>query len=204
MGKGFARVISVIFHPLLIPSFFLLILFNTDTYFSLISPAIQKYLLILVFITTFILPISSMPLLYNLGFIKSFKMENSRERIIPYTITLLCFVFSTYLFKLLPFSAPFIIRVFIIASSLAILMTLIISIWWKISAHMVGIGGLASALIVISFLMMTDLLIFLIPVLILAGIIGSARLRLMSHEPLQVFAGFVLGFIIMLTVFFFI
>jgi hypothetical protein len=204
MEKGFAKFVSVVFHPLLIPTFFLLILFNSDSYFSLISPAIQKYLLVLVLITTFLLPVSSIPLLLNLGIVKSIQMENPKERIVPYGITFICFVFATYLFTILPFNAPFIIRAFIIASSFAILLTLIISIWWKISAHMVGIGGLAGALIVISFLLMTNLLVFLIPVLILAGIIGAARLQLMAHEPSQIYAGFGLGFLVMMTAFLFV
>jgi hypothetical protein len=58
---------------------------------------------------------------------------------------------------------------------------------------MVGIGGLLGALISVSYLLQFDMTAFYIPVILLAGIIGAARLALGEHRPSQIYAGFFLG-----------
>lgn len=85
---------------------------------------------------------------------------------------------------------------------IAILLTAFINLKFKISAHMVGIGGLLGVLISISYLIKFDMTLFYIFVIILAGIVGFARLTLNEHKPLQVYAGFLLGLTIQLSLFF--
>lgn len=90
---------------------------------------------------------------------------------------------------------------FIFAACLSILFILTISYFWKISAHLVGWGGLVGLVFSLSMRFNTDLMLFMILVVLLTGCVGFARLRLNAHSPLQIYAGFMVGFITMLTVF---
>jgi hypothetical protein len=94
------------------------------------------------------------------------------------------------------------LKVFIVGAGLGILLTALINIWTKISAHMVGIGGLLGVLVSVSYLIKFDMTLFYIPVICIAGVIGYARLELNEHRPSQVYAGFLLGLCIQLGLFF--
>jgi len=87
-----------------------------------------------------------------------------------------------------------------LGASLTVAACLIISYWWKISIHLVGIGGLIGFLIAFSLRLYTDVLLSLIIAILIAGMLASARLYSKAHKPLQVYSGFLLGFVIMMLV----
>jgi hypothetical protein len=76
----------------------------------------------------------------------------------------------------------------------------IISLWWQISAHAAGIGGVIGALagILIQF-GETELFIPLLCLIFMAGYLIAARLALNAHTPAQVGLGFLLGIVLSLT-----
>src|SRR3972149_9728143 len=90
---------------------------------------------------------------------------------------------------------------FLFASCISVLLVLTISYFWKISAHLVGWGGLTGLIASLSLRFHTDLMIFLIIALILSGITAFARLRLNAHNQSQVYSGFLLGILTVLMVF---
>lgn len=75
-----------------------------------------------------------------------------------------------------------------------ILLVGIISLWWQISAHAAGIGGIIGALagLIVRY-GESALFIPMLCVIIFAGFLISARLQLNAHTPAQVSAGAVLG-----------
>ena len=81
--------------------------------------------------------------------------------------------------------------------------SLIINIRWKISAHMIGIGGLTGALLCISILLEVYITPYLVYALLIAGLIGSSRLILKAHTPLQIYVGFAVGVICQFAVLYF-
>jgi len=165
-----AKIISIIFHPLIIPVYGLILFFNTNTYLNFAIPSeLKQAILLLVGISTFIIPTLITLLLLNKGFIKNLEMETTKERIIPYS------------FK------------FIIGAALSVLLAFIINFKWKISAHAIGVGGLIGALIFSSIILETNLILFVVFAFLASGLVISARLVLKSHTPIQVYAGFLLG-----------
>lgn len=75
----------------------------------------------------------------------------------------------------------------------AIGISLIITTRWKISIHMLGIGGVIGAIIGISQRFQFDHSLLLMGLILFAGLIGFARLKTNSHNYRQVYAGFILG-----------
>ena len=197
-----AKIISSIFHPLLMPVIGVLIIFNVDSYVSYSIPSdLKKAVLLLISVSTFITPLLISLLLLQRKVIKSLDMDTTKERIIPYAFTIIFYVFTLFMLKRAPL--PPIIFYFIIGATLSVVLAFVINIKWKISAHMIGIGGLIGALIAISFKMEVYVTQYIIMALIVAGFVGTSRLILNAHTQAQLYAGFLLGLMCQVLVIYF-
>ena len=112
-------------------------------------------------------------------------------------ITLAAYLTAYFLIRQLPVSQLY--GRFLLAACLSIVIVLFISNFWKISAHMAGLGGLSGLVIALSEKVGTDMMMYLLALLFLSGLAGYARLRLNSHSATQVYLGFLTG---LLTVYF--
>ena len=82
MTEKTAKFISVIFHPVLLPSLGFLLLISTGIYDHILSVEAKKYLLMVIFFTTTTLPMLTIALLaLNPKF--DFSMKESRDRVLP-------------------------------------------------------------------------------------------------------------------------
>ncbi len=189
-----SKIISVLFHPLLMPTYALIIIFNSGTHYSYIPFEAKKLIYILVFLSTFVIPVSIIPFLINLKFVTDFEMMKGRERILPLFISALSFYFAYYLLKKISFNTITFIQLMLLASSILIFICLLISIKWKISAHLIGIGGLLGALLFYALFFVADLNSIIIVITIISGAVAYSRLQLQAHSPMQVYAGFFTGF----------
>ena len=195
METRIAKVISYLFHPLLMPTYGFAFIFFTENYVSTFIPLLLKYIILgVTFLFTFLLPTINALILLKMKRIQSLEMETSSERIIPYSSTALYFFALFYLFYDAEF--PGIFKIVILGAAISILMTFIINFRWKISAHTIGIGGIAGATLGIMYRVQMDMSLAFISILLLSGIVAYARLKLKAHTPAQVYTGFVLGFFI--------
>ena len=69
----------------------------------------------------------------------------------------------------------------------------VVNVWWKISMHCAGAGGLAGALVAYSALFGFDPTGWLCVLILLCGAVGSARMLLRQHSLGQVVAGTLVG-----------
>ena len=195
METRIAKIISYLFHPLLMPTYGFLIIFFTNNYISTFTSAPIKLVIIsITFIFTFVLPTVNALILLKMGRIKNLEMETLNERIIPYTSTVLYYFALFYLFYNAEF--PNIFKILILGAAISILLTIFISFKWKISAHTIGIGGIAGAALGIVYRLNLDMRSVLMLVVLFAGVVGYARLKLNAHTPAQVYFGFALGFLV--------
>lgn len=201
MASKLAKIISVVFHPVLIPTLGFLLLFNSGFYFSMLTWEAKRYILLVVLFSTGILPILSVAILaLNPKF--SISMEHSQDRIIP---LLSSSVFYYLGFILLGKMKAFpVLKLFLIASILVIVILLIISIKWKISNHMAAIGGMTGTLFALSFRSGVNPLYAILAVILISGLVGSARLILNKHTLKQIIAGYTLGFSVLYLIIYFI
>jgi len=198
MNNTFAKTLSILLHPLLMPLIGIVFIFYSGSYVSYLPGDVKRIILLVVGANTLGLPLLMMPLFIQFGVVKSLAMESNKERILPLTFTLIPYILSVYFLIKLPI--PFVIAAFMLGASLVVASCLIISYWWKISIHMVGIGGLVGFIIAFSIRLNTFILPYLIIATLFAGLLASARLQSKAHRPIQVYTGFVLGFLIMLLV----
>jgi len=201
--KGFALVISVLLHPLLMCTYGCLLLFFGihNTIYDYLTTAETKWrITFIVFIFSFLFPAINIYILYKLKRIPAITLSNQKDRTFPYIITALFYFGLFYL--MYDISIWSVIKLSVLISGFAILLTAFINLKYKISAHMVGIGGLLGALISISSIIRFDMTPFYIVIIILAGLIGFSRLKLNEHKPSQVYVGFLLGLITQTALFF--
>ena len=86
---------------------------------------------------------------------------------------------------------------FMVGSAITVLVMALISLKWKISAHMAGMGGIIALVyqIHVQGLSAFYLLWLLCILIVVAGLLGSARLTLKRHNLWQVLAGVIVGFL---------
>ncbi|MFH1320365.1 MAG: hypothetical protein ABII90_06920 [Bacteroidota bacterium] len=190
----FAKVISFLFHPLIMPIFGLYLVFNTDTYLTYsVPPLSKKIVYLVVFIFTILLPVINAIFLMKKGTIRSLNLETIKERKFPYVLAIVYYCFAYFFLKQIPL--PPIVYMLILGAILSIIIAFIINLRWKISMHMIGIGGVLGAMIGISQRFMVDISAVIMLLILCAGFIGFSRLKLNAHCPAQIYTGFFLGII---------
>ena len=194
----FAKIISYGFHPLFMPTYgFILILFTTNYISTFVPLAIRFFIIAITFIFTFLLPAINALVLLKMGKIKSLEMKTTEERLIPYGSAALYYFSLLYLFYNAKF--PVVFQIIILGASSVIILILLINSKWKISAHAAGIGGLVGAVLGIIYRLQIRMDLILFVVIIVAGLVAYARLKLDAHTPSQVYFGLLLGFLIQLS-----
>lgn len=172
-----------------------------DTVYDYLTEFETKWRIsLIVFVFSFLFPVLNIYLLYKLKRLPSLVLSNQTDRTFPYIMTALFYFGLFYL--LMDINIWNTVKIFIVGGGLAILLTAIINLKYKISAHMVGIGGMLGVLISVSYLIKFDFTLFYIAVIIIAGLIAFARLSLKEHEPSQIYSGFLLGLIVQTSLFF--
>jgi len=198
-----SKIISVIFHPLLMPTYGLIIIFNSGTHYSLLPYEVKKLIYMLVAISNILIPISLIPFLINLKVVSDFSMQKGKERFIPLLITTLSFFFAYQVLHRLTISMIGFIETMLLGTSILVFVCLLVSLKWKISAHLIGIGGLLGAIIFYSIIFFSNLFLIVIVLCLISGLVAFARLQLQAHSPAQVYAGFFTGFLGMISILFF-
>lgn len=189
-----AQAISALLHPLLMPTLLYAIIFYfSPATFSIVNETLQWRLLILIFVSTFIMPLISILLMYRLRSISSLTMDSKNERFLPFLSTTFFYMITTYLF-VKQLSGYYTMLIVIGSITLSLALVTLISVFWKISAHSVGICGIVGFLFGFYYKHADQQLFYPILVIILiAGLLMSARLSLNAHNPMQIFAGALLG-----------
>lgn len=200
-----ARLISFLGHPLLVLTYALLLFIAVNPYaFGARSLSDTRAVLLLasVFSTTFLIPGFGVALMKPLGLIRSLEMRDKQERIGPYIIT---GVFYLWLFKNLVSGgqAPMLYTECVLGAAIGLFFAFFINIFTKISAHATGMGGLVAMTWLAARawtgapLSLGTLDLSLNAALALvaaaAGLVGTARLALGAHTPADLWRGYAAG-----------
>jgi hypothetical protein len=191
-----ARVLSVVFHPLFIPTyFFTFIALTIPTSLEPIPPELHQKFLLFIFIVTCLLPMLNVGIFKSFGTISSFAMPGRKERLMPFVFISAIYVAVTYLFHLhgkMNLNDNF-LKFMVIIDMLVVFAT-IATFFFKVSVHTVTAWGLIGILVPLN--KNTDVSGLFYPtliVIVLAGFIMAARLYLGTHTPREVMWGAILG-----------
>lgn len=199
--RKIANTLSWVLHPFLLPVY-LMALLLTMTTFAFYSTNVKLYFMWVVALYAIIIPFLTLGILRSLGRISDFRVDDRRERLLPLLIGTVCYVLCALTFAKIP-SAIF-LRKFMVAAACCEAMCFVVSLRWKISLHLTGMGAIVALLVVMNVVGVGNMLIPLSVAILCAGALASARLYLGCHNPRQVAAGFFGGFCVsLLAVLFF-
>jgi membrane-associated phospholipid phosphatase len=130
-----------------------------------------------------------------MGTIKTLEMKERRERIIPFIFISILYIGVTYLFYTKPRIGfhDNLLKFLIIIDALVLIATLT-TIFYKISIHSLAAWGMLGILIPLNKVLENNTLFYpTLIVIVITGVIMSARLKLNAHTPREVMVGSVLG-----------
>ena len=183
---------SIVFHPLFMVTYGVLLALMFT--FIAIYPMPMKLLILgVTFLSTAFVPGLFIFLLVKNGAASDLALSNRKDRMIPYLIFITSLLTCVFFFHRM--LLPFWLLSLLIGTGVSLLLALLINLVWKISAHGIGIGGLLGAVMGISEINQINPYWLFIIVILVAGMLGTSRLFLKRHTPMQVYAGFGLGFI---------
>lgn len=201
MFRKLSSFISIVFHPLLMPMLGFILIFGSGTYLSFIPIQGKKLILLIVATGTFILPVSLIPAFMYFNWVKKIEMETSRERIYPLIFTSF-FYYLTY-FMLKKIHAPAFLEYFMLGTTIAVFINLLVSFRWKISAHALGMGGLTALVTGLTIISKINYLPMFILVVLASGLVCSSRLFLDAHKPADIYIGYLIGFLSVFSMLYF-
>ena len=186
------RGISWLLHPFMVPTYMVLILLFGDTIMSNIAPGLKWFFVLMVSLNTLVIPAILIALMRTFGVLGNLSLQQRRERVIPLAVVAVCYLICALMISNI--LVAFLIRKFLFAAFGCVLVALVVNFWWKISLHLTAAGGAVAVLLIVAISRFGDLTGTVIVAILLSGLLASARLRLGSHSPAQVAAGFFGGF----------
>jgi len=189
-----ARGLSWVFVPMLMPIYGMMLVFALSI--LTFTPWITKVSFTLVVAAiNVLLPVLLILVLKKMGIVKDVGLNERKERLIPYIVVAACFGATAYF--LYYKHAPMWLVSFFTGGMAAAIFNLIVNTWWKISAHAAGIAGIVALLMRVwsEGYPQGNVTIWLVFVIIMAGLLGSARIWLGRHTVCQVLAGYAVGFL---------
>ncbi|MEQ9467822.1 MAG: hypothetical protein RLN88_10455 [Ekhidna sp.] len=189
------KIISVVFHPLLVATYLSTMLFiKTPELFPRVMPQAVPSFVLAIFITTCVMPALSLFLLRTFAYISNLELTKRRERITPFIFITFYYAASAYLFDEKLEMGPVFMTI-MIGVTVLIALLLIITIKFKISIHSAamwsGVGFVSAIMVNLG----VNLGWYFYALIMAAGLTSSSRLFLGYHQPKEVWSGAILGFV---------
>ena len=160
-------------------------------YWKWVAETHAQTLVLPIAVWTIGLPVLSFFVLKRLGKIQSMVTVSLSERLIPLALQT---VFLFALLKLVDWKGSFPLYNFYVGCMIsALLAAMILAGKVKASLHMMGIAGVTTFLLLLSFYTEQSLLIPFCGLTLITGLVGSSRLAMNAHTPRELFWGTVLG-----------
>ena len=195
-----ANILSTIFHPIFFPVYGLLFINWADVYkLAGLDETNKVKFFSIIILNTIIFPVITVVIMKRLGFVKNVFLRGREERIIPF-ITGGLFYFWTFMVVRSLSISTFITEIFL-GASLVVFACFFLTLFFKISIHCAAAGGFMAIALFMTFSAPHNLEIPLMIIIILAGMIGSARWYLKEHVPFEIFSGYAVGFLSQLIAF---
>lgn len=191
-----ASIVSYIFHPLWMPLLTLSVVYFADPFLGL-HPKVFR-LLLMIFLVNLIAPGLSILLMRHRNIVSNLDITQRKERFLPFVLFL--FYYGISYFWLRYHAQELFIPVLVLSVLSALLVSLILSTLitfaTKISIHLLAMGGICGVLAAVNRIHLLGIIEFVGVAVLLAGLVGWARITLKVHTPLQVYMGFTLGFLV--------
>lgn len=192
-----AKVTSMLFTPFSIPflSFLVLLLFS---YLRMMPVKYKLIVLAVVYSFTILTPTLTIFLFRKINGFARQELGERKKRYIPILLTIISYIFCFMMMRQM--NLPWYMTGIILASLVVCIVCMVVNLKWKLSEHMAGIGGVIGGLVSFSTLFGYNPVGWLCLFILIAGILGSARIILGHHTLGEVLSGFTVGLVTALLV----
>lgn len=193
-----AKIISYLFHPTFMPTIMsVVIIYLCRNQFAAVDRAARVQWVGNIALNTIFFPIVLVLLLKALNFISSIQLHDRKERIIPLIGTMVFYFWAAHTIS--EIAAPLVLRVLMLGAFWGIILLFLVNIFTKISMHTTAAGGAIGVLIVLMMISSINVSLPFLLVLFFAGVVGTARLVLQAHRPVELWLGYGVGLIVQLA-----
>lgn len=186
----FYKLISVLLHPIVVPTVGVIL------YFLIVPTRFiksQKLVILgLIFVATYFVPLLVLIILKALGKIKSYQVSSIQERKLPLAFMIVLFyLLGNSLYNIAQIRD---IGILFYATSCGLMLVYILFLFMlKTSLHLLSLGIALGFFLLMSTFYSVSFLAIILVLLLLSGLLGSARLYLKAHTPKEVYIGFIIG-----------
>ena len=187
-----ARITSIVFTPFSIPFLAFLVLFLFS--YLRIMPILYKGIVLgIVYCFTILAPTITIFLFRKINGFARQELSERKKRYVPILLTIISYVFCLLMMRKL--NIPWYMTGIIFVSLVISIICILVNLKWKLSEHMAGMGGIIGGLVSFSALFSYNPVVWLCLFILIAGILGSARIVLGHHTLGEVLSGFVVGLV---------
>jgi hypothetical protein len=195
--RGFAQVISWLFHPLFISAYVIgFLIFLHPSAFEGFNRQDKVFRFLNVLLVNTFFPLFSVFLCWRLQFIRSMYLKTARDRIIPYMIAMIFYFWTWWVYHNLadvqPAVPPSSVH-FLLGAFLAICFAWMCNIYYKISMHAVAMGGVIMFFYQLAFSDNYSSGVYLSVAVLAAGVVCTARLICSDHTRFEIWSGLIVG-----------
>ncbi|EJX10483.1 PAP2 superfamily domain protein [gut metagenome] len=192
-----AKVTSALFTPFSIPflSFLVLFLFS---YLRIMPMAYKLIVLGIVYCFTILTPVVTIFLFRKINGFDIQELTERKKRYVPILLTIISYVFCLLMMRKL--NIPWYMTGIILTALIVSVICMIVNLKWKLSEHMAGMGGVIGGLVSFSALFGYNPVVWLCVFILIAGVLGSARIILGHHTLGEVIGGFTVGLLVSVVV----
>ena len=189
----FGKLFSFVFHPLFITIYIVsFLIFIAPGVFTGFDPRTKILRFLAVFLSTVFLPAFSVFLCWRLKLINSLYLSTTKERLIPYALTMFFYFWIWYVFRNLS-DSPIVVIHLLLGSFLAICGGWMCNIFFKISMHAIAMGGLLIFALLFAFNDSYSSGLYLSFAVLISGIVCTSRLVVSDHSSFEIYTGLIVG-----------
>lgn len=190
--KIFSNAISFVMSPFLLVLLMFAMMF-LFTHLAILPLYYKLYVLLYVSIFTILIPLLAIFAWLVIKKQPVSSLRDYRNRNIPYALTLLSYYLG-YLQMSNMLLPHYMLEIMLVAITVMLVNSLI-NIWWKISAHAAGAGAMTAGIVIYGLFFGVNVVWPLCIMILLSGMLGTARMILKQHSLAQILAGYLNGFI---------
>lgn len=192
-----SKVVSAVFTPFSVPFMAFLILF-LFSYLRIMPLQYKLIVLGVVYCFTILTPTLTIFLFRKLNGFSSEEMGERKRRYVPFLLTITSYIFC--LVMMIRLNLPWYMTGIILAALLMMIVCVVSNLKWKLSEHMAGAGAVIGGLVAFSALFGYNPVWWLCLIILIAGMLGTARIILQHHTLGEVMGGFAVGLLCSLLV----
>lgn len=192
-----ARMVSALFTPFSIPFLAFLVLF-LFSYLSIMPIQYKLIVLGIVYCFTIMIPVLTIFIFKKINGFSAQELGERKKRYMPFFFTIISYVFCLLMMNRL--NIPWYMSGIILSALIVMMICIVVNLKWKLSEHMAGAGAVIGGLVAFSALFGYNPVWWLRLFILVAGMLGTARIILGHHTLGEVMGGFAVGLVCSLMV----